>query len=522
MDPKVAHIVLVLSLVQGPALAAAPAAAVEVSVTGFEVEGDNPLSAAETRRVLEPYRGRQSGLEGLQAATEALQQALRSRGYTFHEVTLPPQTLDGGTVKLRVTALEIGKVRVTGNEHFSEANILQSLPRLRPGIRDLNTRKLAQDLALANHHPTKQNRLRFSASPEPGKVDAEIAVSDHPVQRVFAWANNTGTPETGDTRAGVGYQHTNVFGRDHIATVTYTTSPEKPDQVKQFGAQYQIPLYGAGGIVDFLFAHSDVDSGKVAEVFDVSGRGTVIGTRYTHPFARHNNYSHEVALSLTDKLFDNEVDFEGNPLGVDVRSRPAELRYAGAWQGAHTKFDFYLGYAHNVKGGEYNNNEAYEATRSGSDTSWSAVHYGGSVSRALEGWTLIGRVDGQHASMSLIPGEQFGLGGALSVRGLKERETAGDRGYRAGVELWTPPISSTGVRALGFVEGGRVSLKNPLPGEVETDAVASAGVGVRWAWHDRLSLRLDWGQVLNGVDNGSPDASTEGDDKLHFNFAYRF
>jgi len=491
-------------------------------VARFEVQGDNPLSTKQTNAVLDPFLGEHAGLEGLQAATAALEQALRSRGFTFHQVNLPPQSLDQGTIRLEVVAVELGDILVEGNEYFSDENIRASLPQLKPAIRDINTRRLGRSLALANRHPGKKVRLNFAAGTQPGTVDARIRVKDQNPLRVFSWLDNTGNKETGDTRLGVGIQHSNLFDRDQIATVTYTTSPEGMDKVSQFGGQYQIPLYDIGGLLDIFAAKSDIDSGTVAEVFEVAGRGTVLGARYTHFFSKQKRYSHEMALSVTDKLFENDVNFQGVPVGADVRTRPMELRYSGRWQGEGVNAGFYMGYARNLPGGSNSNTQAYEASRSGSDNNWSVLHIGGKVDRALQGWNVLGRFDAQYASMPLVAGEQLGLGGINSVRGLEEREVSGDRGYRIGMELWSPPLKKTGLQALSFLEGGRITLKNPLPGEITTEKVASIGLGLRWSWQNHLSLRLDWGRILNGTNRSNTTGSKPGDNKVHFNLGYRF
>lgn len=492
------------------------------TVASFQVEGDNPLDAGETMRLLAPFTGPGADLERLQAAADALQAALRRRGYAFHQVTLPPQTLDGGKVRLHVSAPALGEVRITGNHRFSERNIRASLPQLRPAIRTINTRRLARSLALANRHPAKHLRLNFRPGRNPGTVDAEITVTEQRPLRAFAWLNNSGTEATGRGRLGVGVQHSNLWDRDHAFTLTYTTSPGHPNQVSQTGLRYRVPWYRAGGLWDLLYVYSDVDSGTVAEGFEVSGRGTVAGLQYTQLLNRHRQYRHELQLGITDKLFDNTVDFLGTPLGVDVRSRPLTLGYRGRRDGRRQEWEFYLDYSVNLPGGEHNTGEAYRDTRAGADEDWRALHFGGRLRRRVSDWLVVARFDGQYAGAPLIPGEQFGLGGARSVRGLEEREVLGDRGYRAGLEIWTPRIRPVGLRLVGFLDGGRVKREASEPGEIATQAVASAGLGLRWGWRSRLSLNLDWGHVLNGVEDPAGQSTRTGDDRIHANLAVRF
>ena len=81
---------------------------VSFEVNAFNVLGHNPLSAEQTQAVLADFTGSHNGLEGLLAAADALESALRKAGHAFYRVNLPGQTLQGGTVNL-----EVGEVPLT-------------------------------------------------------------------------------------------------------------------------------------------------------------------------------------------------------------------------------------------------------------------------------------------------------------------------------------------------------------------------------------------------------------------------
>lgn len=509
------------------ALAGAPAsvlavepAPVQFRVERFSVVGENPFSQEEVSSYLAPFLGVQSGLERLQGAAAALEQALRDRGFLFYRVTLPPQKLDHGVIELRITALPVGSVAVEGNRYFPTANIRASLPALEPG-RSPNGAALSRSLALANAHPMKKVQLTFAAAREPGRVDARATVSDQPPQQLYTWLNNTGSDTTGRTRLGVGYQHGNLFDRDHQVSLSYTTSPTETDKVRQYGMNYAMPWYAQGASLSLYGVHSTVKTGTVAEFFNVSGAGTVLGTRYTQFFAKQKRIGHQVGVSLDDKRYDNGLEFAGASLGVEVRSRPVSLAYSGSYDGETARVSWSLGWARNLPSGARNDDATYGAVRAGADAGWSAWRYAAAVDYPFRNWLLRATLDGQATSAPLISGEQFGLGGVSSVRGFEEREVSGDAGYRASVEVYSPPLAQ-GVRIVGFAEGGEVRLKNAQPGEIARESIASVGVGARYQWRDKLSLRLDLGHVVDGTDPARSGGTRSGDDRLHFNLMYRF
>ena len=194
---------LLLALPGFTASAAEEIPLVTFSVKTFKVEGDNPLPTDRAQEVLNLYLGEHSGLDGLLAAADALEKELRDAGYSFHRVSLPGQTLADGLVVLRVIEFKVAAIKISGNEFFSEENLLRSLPELRTGTAP-NTDQLGRSLSLANEHPAKRIDLTFSESPEESSVNAELKVKDQRVWSVFSSLDNTGTEDTGDYRVSIG------------------------------------------------------------------------------------------------------------------------------------------------------------------------------------------------------------------------------------------------------------------------------------------------------------------------------
>lgn len=498
---------LVPALALLASFAAAWTAAEEVPVTrftvsGFTVEGDNPLPAADTQRLLAGFTGEHAGVDGLLAAADALEQALAAAGFSFHRVTLPPQTLDGGTVRLRVLAFRIGEITIRGQRHFSADNVRASLPALAAG-RTPDTRRLARALAVANRHPAKRLRIDLKESAQPDAVDAEVVVVDRRPWQVFAAVNNTGTPASGRSRASIGGQHANVFGRDHVLTASYTTSPENTGDVAQWGLSYQVPLYPLAANVTAFYTESDVDTGRVEQVFDVSGAGTFFGVAFEQTLLRLGDYTHGWSIGVQERLFENDVTFLNVPIGADVRSRPLAIGYHGAWRFAGASVGFYASYVRNLGGGD---DASYVRVRAGAEESWDAFRFGGTADRSLpRGWGLHAEFDAQAAGEPLVAGEQLGLGGVRSVRGFEERNVAADSGLRASVELWTPALRAlAGLRGFAFFDSGYKDQHDPLPGEVDTDVISGAGLGLRWQWRDWLSVALDYGRVVHEAEAPDP------------------
>lgn len=496
---------------------------VEFHVSEIVVVGENPLTDGHTSRILASFLGKHKNLERLSLAARTLQDAIHEKGFRLASVVLPPQdiTKDDGAVTLKITNVKIESVGVQGEKHYSEWNIKRSLPPLKEGS-PVNVKSIDRSVTVANKHPDKNVSVKFSPARRGNYVDAEVQVQDEKPYRTNAWVNDTGSKRTGETRIGASWRYSNVADRDHEIRVSYSTSVRQPSDVAQYGLTYSAPIYPVHGKLLFYGSRSDTDSGTIADVLDVKGNGTVLGWRYIQNLPKSEKYSHQIQLGFEDKLFENDIDFEGTPVGVDVRSQPVSLTYSGQWAQKGWQLGFHLGVNHNIEVSGLNNEETYSASRAGADANWTSYQGGLSVDYWLKQWLMRAYLEGQYANEPLISGEMFGLGGAGSVRGFQHRELVGDRGYRAGFETWTPALAPN-LRLLAFIEGGQVRRLNSQPGETKEETIASSGLGLRWRWKDSLDARLDYGYVLDGLDGVSgEDVTTDNDRRAHFNLNYQF
>ncbi len=424
---------------------------VSFTVTEFSISGENPISVEESNRVLAPFLGEHQGIEGLLEAAAEFETAILNAGFSFNRVLLPPQTLEAGTVELKVIQIKLANIVIEGNEHFTDENIRNSIPGL---IADTtpDTKLLARQLIIANNHPSKNIAMRMKQSEEENSVDAVLDVKDQRPWQLFSVLNNIGTSKVGRLRFSAGGQHNNLMGYDDSFTASYTTSPGNTSDVRQWGLNYSIPVYPLSGSLNFFYSRSDVDSGTVQSVFDVSGAGKFYGVSYTQTFLNRKNYRHRMSIGVEDKFFDNNVLFNGTQTGTDVKSRPVTLSYFGEIQKEKSQLSFNISHVRNLDGGFKNNNAAYTASRTGAKQDWDVVRYNATYNRSLsKNWILKLAMKGQWSNERLISGEQFGIGGSSSVRGFEERAVSGDRGNEASVQF-SRPIFNKKAQTLGTTQ----------------------------------------------------------------------
>jgi hemolysin activation/secretion protein len=115
---------------------------------------------------------------------------------------------------------------------------------------------------------------------------------------------------------------------------------------------------------------------------------------------------------------------------------------------------------------------------------------------------LLVRTDIQLTGDSLVPLEQFGLGGQESVRGYRQDALLTDNGILASAEVRIPVLRARDIdgvlQVVPFIDLG--TTWNNQGQDPDPRTLASVGVGLLWRMADRLNARLDWGIPLVDVD----------------------
>ena len=512
--------VLLFSFLQ-PVIALEGPPALQFDVVRYEVTGSNPLRPEVISKVLKPYLGRHHGLEGLSAAVDELERKLKKEGYSFHRVILQPQSLQQGIVKLKVHEFKLGKLNINGNKYFTDSNIRNSLPSLVEG-RAPNTRLLNQSLAVANEHPDKTLQMIFKEGEVQNTIDIDLNVADKSPHTGYVQLSNTGSEDTGDIRLGIGYQYSNLFDKDHIASINYSTSTEEPSNVSQWVMSYSFPFYENGDQLSVYYSDSKVETTQSLGSLDldVNGAGTVLGARYMYSFKKVKGYKQKLFLGLDQKEFDNQIlagvveaagtnKLESGPISVEYEISKTQIK---------TPFSFAISlYQNLLSDQDAYDKEVRQPSQITPDDGWNVIRYRGQYDLPVASWLLRMRLEGQQSSEPLISGEQFGIGGAQSVRGYEERAILGDSGYSLNIEWWNTNEHKK-FRWLIFYDVGQTKYVESLCETCDDkQSPSSLGAGVRWMWSRHINISADAAQVQEEIGD-----TEKGDTKIHVSLTYQY
>ncbi len=513
-------------------------------IKGFSVEGNTLLPAQQVTEQVAPYLGKNRNYGDIQRALEALENAYRAAGFNTVNVHVPEQELTEGVIRLQVKESVIGKVRVSGNRHFGEANIRASLPALKEGAAP-NARRLSENIQLANDNPAK--KVAVTLGMEGDQVNVGVAVSEENPRQIVASLNNTGTQATGQWRMSLAFQHANLFDSDQSLTLAYTGSPDAPSGVKVdiYSLAYRLPLYGLGDSIDFLYGNSNVNTPSVqATGFGLAGKGEVTALRYNHYFPRSGEFSSKLTLGLEHKYFNTRCSINGVPQSIapplpalaactPYTTRPLSLSYSGQWQGVSASADYNVGLATNLPTGSrylFNSGFDHYSTIAGRPVQdhFTILRVGGSYTTLLPAdWQGRAVFSGQYTPKGLVSGEQFGLAGSTAVRGFGERAVSADVGHLLNLEIYTPDVATRlglpgNLRGLAFYDLARGQNRGVVAPTAPTASrlgIASGGLGLRYNYQKNISVQADVANVLKA---GPVGTESRGDWFGHMNLSVGF
>lgn len=486
--------------------ASGPDAALAADIDRFEVQGNTLLGAEALARVLGPTPARLA-MGDIQKLAQTLQQAYRDAGYGAVVVRLPPQSLQQRVLRLDVTEGRLSQVQLAGNKAFSREHLLRTLPALRAG-QTPNLAHLDSQLLMVNENPARSVRVVFQPGEKRADVEALVVVEERPITRWQGTLDNTGTPSTGEFRFSLGYQNANLADSDAVLAARLSLSPTDPSRVLVLGGTLRVPLYGPRLFLEgSLLASNTRDAANATPAGDLrfSGKGQALGLRVMRVMPSLQEVKSNLSAGLEARQYRRDCTVGGlgsaacgtaaAPVDVLPLTLSLGMQKIGRWSAD-------LRWSVNVPAGAAGDDAAFAASRPGADSRYQLLRLSASRQTLLGSkWSLAGRLEGQWTADGLVSAEQFGLGGASSVRGYRERELGGDTGLSASLELTTAlsnvfPVPNRGGREpllSAFVDVG--AIRNRLGTQCLTGTTQctlwGAGIGVAYWWSEKTVLQLE-------------------------------
>ena len=489
---------------------------ISVFVAGYRFVGNTVVTDHELLDIAAEFTGRTVSATELEALRQRLSAAYVSRGFVNSGAVYPDQDLADGIVEVRLVEGRLTDVRIGDVGRLPERYVggfleFDDLP--------LNVTSVERRLQVLRRDPRiagVQAELRPGLAAGAGVL--ALSVDEAPRWRFRADVANSRSPSVGEHRLGLSAETYNLSGwGDSLALELGVT-----EGLEDFRARYAVPL-GRPWLEAFAgFSGSETDIVEAPfDDLDITGRTTswqlgIAGTVLDFPVGE---FSYGFWVDRRDSrnwLLDEPFSFsEGARDGesrVTAFRAQQEWRWADQRQAVRIRSLFSAGF------------DAFGATVNDGVEDGKFFAWLGQGVWARRLWRdqleAIVKVNAQFANDSLLPLEQFALGGDYSVRGYRQNQIVRDRGVNGSVELRRSILKNLEGRALVqlavFFDYGRGW--NRSRGAADAETLSSLGLGVLFNIQDRYAGHLYWADDLESLED--PEDRGWQDRGWHFRFRY--
>ncbi len=435
-------------------------------------------------------------------------------GYITSGAFLPSnQNLADGNIQIQVVEGQIEDIQITGLKRLRKKYIRR---RIAPAAKaPLNQAKLEKKLQLLQLNPLlKRVNAELTAGSSPGQntllVDVEQAREFH----LGASIDNYRSPAIGSIQGNLNLAHDNVLGLgDRIIVATSITGG-----LNLYDLGYTVPINARDGTIGVRY--SNAESGIIASGFsdlDISNNFESLSFDFRQPIVKTPNT--EVALGLAFELRENRSFLEDAPFSFtlgpdDGVARTRVLRFSQEWTQRQPRNVLSLRSQFNL------GVDVFDATVNAEGPSANFFSWVGQaqyVQRLPLRALLISRLSAQLTPDDLLNQERFGIGGIRSVRGYASNQLLTDNGVLGSVECQFPLTKNPNILQLSpFIEAGKGW--NNFGANPDPSALVGVGVGFRWQPISDLSLRLDYGVPLVGIEDRGNSLQDQG---VYFSVQYQ-
>ncbi|MEG4054862.1 MULTISPECIES: ShlB/FhaC/HecB family hemolysin secretion/activation protein [unclassified Microcoleus] len=492
-----------------------------IEVQKIQVVGSTILSQDEINALVNPLEGRSTTLEQLKQIADKITEIYLNRGYITSRAVLPPQTITAGVVQIQVIEGKLARIEVEGTKRLNPSYI-RSRIRLGAGM-PLSTASLEDQLRLLRVDPLFDNvEASLRAGDNEGESILIVRISEaNPFQPTFS-IDNYSPPSVGSERLGVSLRHRNITGNgDELAGAYYRSLGDSD----VFDFSYRVPLNAMNGTLQLRAAPNR--NSIVQPPFnraDISGKSHLFEISYRQPLRRTPIEEFALSAGFTYQTGRTFLAGEPVPFGIGPDSNGVTTTSAiklgqdyirrdpqGAWA---LRSQFTIG------------TSLFDATQNeGSDPDGRFLSWLGQVQRVQrlnDKHLLILQADLQLSANSLLPSQQFVIGGGQSLRGYRQNVRSGDNGFRVSIEdritLQRDASGNPKLQLAPFLDAGTVWNVANNPNTLTNQTfLAGVGLGVIWEPIQRVNLRVDYAFPLVRISDKGDNLQDNG---IYFNIIY--
>ncbi len=488
-------------------------------VNRIEVIGSTVFKPEQFAAITAPFVGREVSFAELLQVKDAIAKLYTDNGYVTTGALIIPQTVEAGVIKIQVIEGSLQEIKIIGNRRLRSQYIRDRI-QLGAG-KPLNIPRLLEKLQLLRLDPRIQKlSAELQTGTRPGTNILQVEVEEADTFKLTTTLDNGRSPSVGSFRRGLDVQEANLLGLGDTFSVGYANT----DGSNTINVNYTLPINAHNGTVLFGFSQGwNHVIEQPFSVLDIQSNTRSYELGYRQPLIQKPTQELAIGLSFsrqesqTELGIDNIGPFQLSP-GADANGKTniSALRFFQEYTQRSNQYVFALRsqFSFGVDWFDANVSDNEPDSRFFSwrgQTQW--------VRQLAPDTLFLARGDFQLAADSLVPLEQFGLGGQLSVRGYRQDTLLTDNGILFSAEFRLPIVRAPKLEGIlqltpffDVGKGWNVNGENP-----SSNTLVSTGLGLLWKQGDNLSARLDWGIPLTSTEGEKRSLQENG---LYFSVQY--
>ncbi|MBW4441053.1 MAG: ShlB/FhaC/HecB family hemolysin secretion/activation protein [Plectolyngbya sp. WJT66-NPBG17] len=498
---------------------------ITIPVRKIEIIGNTVFKPAEIQKITQSIEGQSVTLEQLQNVADSMTQLYLNRGYITSRAVLVDQAIADGVVQIRVIEGSVEKIEIQGLQRLLESYVRD---RIKLGTSTpLNKDNLEDQLRLLKADPLFDSvEASLKAGNGIGQSILTLRVREAKQFSGFVGADNLSPPSVGSERIGTVLNYRNLTGLGDEISASYYRSTQGGSN--SFDFNYRIPVNAMNGAVQLRVSpsRSKIIEPQFAD-FGIRSETDLYELSYRQPLIRTTR--EEFALSIAFAMQNGQTFlFQDTPfpfgIGADIdgNTRTRILKFGqdyvrrdtqGAWV-ARSQFSLGL----NLFNATTNDSPVPD----GRFFSWLGQLQ--RVQRLGNDHLLILQADFQLTPDSLLPSQQFVIGGGQWVRGYRQNARSGDNGFRLSIEdritVQRNPTGAPVLQFAPFIDAGTVWNRSNNPNVLPDQRfLAGGGLGVILEPTPRLQLRADYAIPFSRLSDRGNNAQ---DKAFYFSVGYSF
>ena len=451
------------------------------------------------------FIGSTASRENLIALAGALSRAYEKADVALYTISIPEQDFADGVVVVELVEGWVDKIQIKtqGTNRFP---LLEKMANKIVGQKPLSRSRYERQASLMQALPGIQ--LEQAVENPEGDDSVQLIVTPNQRRAAVAFGvNNRGPNLLGDLVLNAGLDLYRLVVDGDQLSFTGAATPE-PKHYRAIEASYAVPI-GADGL---RLTASGAWVGTKAKTIDIRGEAKFAALSLSYPILRSAKQAADLSLSLDGVNSDNALF--GN---VFATEKTRGLRGTAVYVSASEKHNFTA----NVIASQGLDILGAEVTQPNGEVGFTKLSGGATLEHMLVP-RLLGRVSalGQLSSDRLPAAELFSIGGPTIGRAFDTGLLTGDRGIGGFAEIAFRPVSTANFEKSElylFGDAATLTIERRGLSPQQSFDLASAGVGGRLRWKDRIQLGLEGAKVIN-----RPFASYDDDWRASFYYSILF